>query len=303
MLLGHPADGHDWGDVRRDGLEWSQFQGREGYLGGLRLQLLRDRAAFRFALDGIGLARVHRTFGAVPSQHLVGVLDEVAVDVVPDGIASETDKFPRFRTHPGPVARFFAGEAFSQVDDVRDNIGIRECVFRQAYRAHQVGPVRQVFPHLPGLGRVHRVMRGNEGQHPARTQLVHRLGEEIVMNAAGQMLLSLGQVVGVVDGVVAEGNIRDRNVEMVVRDRRFLESHVVDRGIGELGLEQASRQGVQLDGGTLGRRGHIGRLVGQEAARTGRRFQHLGVGEFVGPKVPQPRPHLPDYFRRGVEGV
>src|SRR5580658_3786059 len=96
----------------------------------------------------------------------------------------------------------FSGSALAQEENVgRDfRAGIAlECDIGKADCTDQVGTLREIGAYGLVL-LVHGVAAGNQRHDAARTQLVERLGKEIIVYGAGEISL----IRRVVDGVVAE---------------------------------------------------------------------------------------------------
>ena len=129
-----------------------------------------------------------------------------------------------------------------QEDDVghhlRTGVGL-ERIVGQADRTQQLRPLRDV---LTDFGRlfVHRIAGGHKGDHAARTHLIQRFGEKVVMDGKTELVIS-----PVVDLVLSKGHVADGKVEEIPSVGGFKACH----GNVCLGIEllcDASRDGIQL---------------------------------------------------------
>ena len=76
-------------------------------------------------------------------------------------------------------------------------------------RAEEISPFSEVFPYLRGL-LIQRVAGSDESNDAARTHLVKRLGEEIVVDGEAELVVRL-----IVHLIVAEGDVADGKIEKV----------------------------------------------------------------------------------------
>ena len=99
-----------------------------------------------------------------------------------------------------------------QEDDVghhlRTGVGL-ERVVGQADRTEQVCALGDILPCGTVLG-VHGISGGDEGHHAARTHLIQRFGEKVVVDGKTELVIS-----PVVDLVLSKGHVADGNVEEI----------------------------------------------------------------------------------------
>ncbi|MFC5123125.1 hypothetical protein ACFPRL_06680 [Pseudoclavibacter helvolus] len=157
-------------------------------------------------------------------------------------------------------------------------------------RAHEVGEHRHLAARA-GVLRVHRVLRREYGDHPARPDEPEGFEDEVVVHRLS------GRVVH----WVVQGHIRERHVP----------DHRVERSLGQTGVRErlAANLGVRIQRPTdgCGHRvkldaGHVRRVRGhaKERAQPGTRLQHPAAVEAEHGHGP---PHLPHDQRVGVVRV
>ena len=129
-----------------------------------------------------------------------------------------------------------------QEDDVghhlRTGVGL-EGVVGQANRAEQVCTLGDIPPCGAVLG-VHGIAGGDEGHHAARTHLIQRFCEKVVVDGEAEPVVS-----PVIDLILAKGHVAHGEVEEVLPVGGFKACH----GNVCLGIEllcDASRNGIQL---------------------------------------------------------
>jgi len=178
-------------------------------------------------------------------EHHVRSIDKITVqgDVFPGClVTSRPDLDPR-------LVQRLARPSFLQENDVGGNV--RQCVLFegivwQADRAHQVCTVSYKFPG----GRVICVQEeiaDDDGNHPAVTYLVQRFRNKEIMNREVAELV----VTGVVQPLIAEWRIADRNVEIAARDGDLLKALIDDR-CGRIKMfRNRSRHLVEFHAGDL----------------------------------------------------
>ena len=178
-------------------------------------------------------AAVHGAFELHCPEHHLGVAGVIFVDR--DRAVGAVDGL---KPAPGMARRLRAGRALAKEQNVgrdfRSRIALERGV-RQPYRAQQIG----MFGQMPADGivlLVHRVAAGNERHDAAGPQLLKRFGEEVIVNGARE----LGLHRGVMHSVIAERNVSDDGIEVIIRERRFLKPFGEYRGIG---IELLSRSG------------------------------------------------------------
>ena len=82
---------------------------------------------------------------------------------------------------------------------------------------------------------------------PPGRSFLKRLGEEVIVNGARELVLHRG----VMDGVIAERHVSDHGVEVIIRERRFLKPLGEYRGIRIELLRDPGRDGIQLHAGPV----------------------------------------------------
>ena len=188
------------------------------------------------ALDGRNgkvLPAVLRAFRGLPPQHHLRVVNEILIDGKAVRVLSEV--YPLRLNVDGPVP-------FLQKDDVADHIrtGVGlESVVGQADRAEQVCALGDILPCGAVLG-VHGIAGGDEGHHAARTHLIQRFCEKVVVDGEAEPVVS-----PVIDLILAKGHVAHGEVKEILPVGRFKARH----GNIRLGIEMlcdASRDGIQL---------------------------------------------------------
>ena len=91
--------------------------------------------------------------------------------------------------------------------------------------------------------------------------------------------------------VLAEGDIRDSNVNAVIGDRRVLVSHDVDSGVRVEILDDLPGGGIKLHSGALRPCRHFDGLQPKEAPRARGRLQDARVGQLVASQTSNAIPH------------
>ena len=188
------------------------------------------------ALDGRNgkvLPAVLRAFRGLPPQHHLRVVDEILID----------GKAVRVRSKVYPIGFDVDGPIpFLQKDDVADHIrtGVGlERIVGQADRAQQVCALGDILPCGAVLG-VHGIAGGDEGHHAARTHLIQRFCEKVVVDGKAEPVVS-----PVIDLILSKGYVAHGEVEEVLSVGGFKARH----GNIRLGIEllcDAPRDGIQL---------------------------------------------------------
>ena len=235
---GHLHGRHALGRGGRGGRHRVRWQARDRRVEGLA----RERA-----LEGRHPVPVHRAGQGHLAEHLLGVAAVILVDLN----LLATLAADRREVLPGFALGLDLGRPLLEEEDVRRHLRAGDPLergVRQADGAEQVGAGGEVAAHA-AVHLVHRVGGGDERDHAARAHLVERLGEEIVVDRAEQ---AWGlPVARVVDTVVAEGHVADREVEVVVGQADGLEALDVDGGLGIEELGEAPGDAVELDPGAV----------------------------------------------------
>ena len=136
---------------------------RKGYTGGLRA--IRSRYHFHLA------------------QHHIRVVDEIAVHG--DTVVIRPQLHPLWLNVHHAVT-------FLQEQNIRYHLRTRcrlEGIVGQTNRAQQLRPLGDIFPHAAGA-LVHGVAGGDERHHAARSHLIQRLGEEVLMDGQVQPVIA-----------------------------------------------------------------------------------------------------------------
>ena len=164
--------------------------------------------------------------------------------------------------------------ALLQEDDVADDLSSRVClesVVRQTNRAEEVGSLRDILSCRTVLC-VHGVAGGNERDNAARTHLIQRLGEKVVMNGKTELVKS-----PVIYLILSEWHVADGKIEEVFSVCGFKACNG-DVGFGIELLCDASRQAVQLHAVEL-TGGHAVREHPKEVSDAHGRFQDIACLE------------------------
>ena len=162
---------------------------RAEYITRQPINRLRQQFCYRHILvgqDGILLAELS-AFKCAFSQHHLWMLGEILIDEVISALDLDL-----FQPHPAVAFKRLAGHFLAQEQDVRHHFCsgvLLECRLRQADRAQQVGALGEVLPRLIAL-LVHGVAAGHKHHQPARLDLIHGLGEEVVMQREGMFLVA-----------------------------------------------------------------------------------------------------------------
>ena len=131
-----------------------------------------------------------------------------------------------------------------QKDNVRGYVGACgsfERVVRQADRAEQIGFFRK---HFSGsrIMLIHRTRRGDKGDDTARSNLIERLNKEVIVNHQAVFVVRR-----VKDRKIAERNIADNDIKIVVGNLRILKALHLDIGVGIKHLSDLARHLVYLN--------------------------------------------------------
>ena len=184
-------------------------------------------------LHGEILFAVLRTLRGLPSQHHIWIVYEIAVD----------GKAVRILAQVYPIGLNLDGAVtLLQEDDVADDLSSRVClesVVRQTDRAEEISSLRDILSCRTVLC-VHGVAGGDERNHAARTHLIQRLCEKVVMNGKTELVKS-----PVIYLILSEGHVADGKIEEVFSVSGF-KARDGDVGFGIELLCDASCQAVQL---------------------------------------------------------
>ena len=217
-------------------------------------------------------ASVHRAFEAHLSQHHVGMAHEIFVD----GNRAVLRLDGR-EVEPCVWACRRSGRALLQQQnigrDFRAGVGL-EGGIGEPDGADEVGAVGEIAPD-GGVLLVHGVAAGHKRHDAARTELVERPGEKIVVNGPRQGRLAA--VGGVVNGIVAEGNVADHHIEVIVGQRCVLEPFGENARVGIETLRDAGGDPVQFDAGPADARQKLVRHESEEMADAHRRLENLSL--------------------------
>ena len=174
------------------------------------------------ALDGRNgkvLPAVLRAFRGLPPQHHLRVVDEILID----------GKAVRVRSRVSPDTRVYpigfdlnGSVPLLKKDNIRNNIrtGVgAERIVGQADRAEEVRALGDILPCGAVLG-VHGVAGGDEGHHAARTHLLQRLCEKVVVDGKTELVKS-----PVADLILSKGYVAHGEVEEVLSVGGFKAGH------------------------------------------------------------------------------
>ena len=182
------------------------------------------------ALDGRNgkvLPAVLRAFRGLPSQHHLRVVDEIPVDGKAVRVRSRVS--PDTRVYP--IGFDFNGSVpLLKKDNIRNDIrtGVgAERIVGQADRTEEVRALGDILPCGAVLG-VHGIAGGDEGHHAARTHLLQRLGEKVVVNGKTELVKS-----PVADLILSKRYVAHGEVEEVLSVGGFKAGH----GNIRLGIE------------------------------------------------------------------
>ena len=239
---------------------------------------MRDRLSelFREVRAGdwghsIVLPPVLRTLRGRRTQHHFRVTEKVSVDGKTVPVLAEAGPFGR--VHYGRVALL-------QKDNIRHHIRPGVCAERivgEADRAQQLRALCEVLPR-GGVLRVQGVAAGDKRHNAARTHLIERLGEKVVMNGKAQLVISR-----VIHLILSERDIADGEVKEITRVIRLFVTAHIDSGFWIKLLRDAPGNAVQLHAVELGV-AHAIRQEAEEIADTAGGLQH----------VTRPKAHIGD---------
>ena len=256
-------------------------------------ELLVERTG---CFDGELVFSVHAPSGCEPAEDVVGVLDEVLVDVEWLGRrALRQVEVSRQSPRPGGTGGFSAGESAPQHQEVDDDVGARrcrECPLRKAKCADEISDGRHLSPSRWVAG-VERVARGERDDEATGANEMEALDEEVVVEGVAAAV-----VARVVRGDLCEGHVADDEVERPVVGTEVLEAFGVDGRSSAVEVSGDLGGGrVQLDADQIG-------TVGSEAdevARPAPWFEDPTVA--VEAELLDGRPHRGDDRGRGVVRV
>ena len=109
-------------------------------------------------------------------------------------------------------------------NDLRSGVTLKGVV-RQTDSTKQVGSLSNIFADS-GVFLIHRSLAGNESHYAARTELVQRLGEEVVVNEELVFVVTL-----VRNLEIPEGYIPHNGVKEAVGEVGFFKALCGDRGL------------------------------------------------------------------------
>ena len=167
-----------------------------------------------------------------------------------------------------------------------------EGIVGQADRAQQLRPLGDIFPHAAGA-LVHGVAGGDERHHAARSHLIQRLGEEVLVDGQVQPVIA-----PILHFELAKGNVAHRRVKEVVGEiHLFIALH----GNAAAGVQltgDASGNVIQLHAVELTLR-HALRQHTEEMTDAAGRLQHVALPEA---HLLQRGVDAVDHHRRRIEG-
>ena len=189
------------------------------------------------------------------------MVDEIAVDGKPVLVLPQV--YPLRFNVDGTVTLL-------EEDNVRYHFRTGVClksVVRQTDRAQQLRPFRDVLAYFGGL-LIHGVAGGHKSNHAARTHLVERFGEKVIVNRKTELVIS-----PVIYLILSERHIADGKVEEVAPVCGF-KTRYGDVGLGIKLLCNASGDAVQLHA-VQAAVSHFLREKPEEVAHTHRWFQNV----------------------------
>ena len=189
-------------------------------------ELLRKVCAFG-GRNGKVLPAVLRAFRGLPPQHHLRVVDEIPVDGkavrVRSRVSPDTRVYPIGFDLNGSVPLL---KKDNIRNDIRTGVGF-ERIVGQADRAEEVRALGDILPCGAVLG-VHGVAGGDEGHHAARTHLIQRFCEKVVVDGKTELVKS-----PVADLILSKGYVAHGEVEEVLSVGGFKARH----GNIRLGIE------------------------------------------------------------------
>ena len=197
-------------------------------------QLLGKDCAFNGTTGGFLLVAIHAAVKGHGAQHHFGMIEEILVD-----------RYAIFcLAHIHPFG-YDVHLPFTLLQ--KQNIGCdsgacigEEGVVGESNRAQQFRPLRNIAAH-GGIQLVHGAFAGDECDDAARTNLVQRLGKEIVVDAEVVLVIA-----GIRKGIRAEGHVAHGSIEVTIREGRMFKALYGDSGIRVQLLCNASGHAVQL---------------------------------------------------------
>ena len=184
-------------------------------------KLLREVGPFDGFIGCFAMIPVHTVVPGHFPQHHFGMLRKIAVDG--DAVLRFAQVYPIGFNVDGAIPLLQENDV---AGDFRTGVGF-EGVVRQTDGPQQFRPLGQIFAHFRGFG-VHGVFGRDKRHDAARTHLIQRFGEEIVVNVETEL------IIGPVDHfIIPKGHVAHRHVEEIPAIRGFKARH---RNIG-LGIK------------------------------------------------------------------
>ncbi len=229
-------------------------------------QLLGQFRAGNGVAGGVVFISVHAPVECHRTQQHIGMLQKILVDR--NAVFILPDVNPRGFDVDGLLPLLQEQDVRG---DFRAGVGLERRV-GQANRAEQLRALGDVSADRRIL-LVQRALAGDEGDDAARTHLVQRLGEEVVVDAEVVLVVS-----GVRQGIRAEGNVAHGGVKVAVREGRALKALHGDLRGGVQLLGDPAGDAVQLHAGQLAALHHL-REHAEEVAHAAGRFQDVALAE------------------------
>ncbi|MPM86325.1 hypothetical protein SDC9_133414 [bioreactor metagenome] len=234
------------------------------------------------------LVAVHAVIPLERPQHHLGMISKVAVDGDGDAVLGLAEMHPIRFNVDGPVALL---EEKDVGGDFRSGVSL-ESVAGQTNRAEQFRALCDIPPDLRGL-LIHRVTAGDKRDHAARTHLIERFSEKVIVDRKTEL------VVGPVGNLVAaERHVAHSEIKKVAPVGGFKARHG-DVGVRVELLGDPARDAVQLHA-VEPRRRHAFRQQAEKVSDAAGRFQNVaGLKAHVADSLIDG----PDYCWAGVMGV
>ena len=228
-----------------------------------------------------------------PAQHVVGVLEEIAVDVDGPGRRGIIR-----RPDPCLVGRvgIWLGALFQDDDvghDRRAGIAL-ERPGGQAIGGNQIGLLCQLDPRGAAL-LVHRAGARDADDKPARPGLVQRLEEKVIVQRRPQPVIA-----PICGALRCERPVPDHQVIEVIGGGAVLVALDADVGVREQPLSHRAGLLVEFDASPVGAGGEVGRHHREEVANAHRRLKDTAAIEA---HCAHHVPHRHDGGRVGIVGV
>ena len=196
---------------------------------------------------------------------------------------------------PGLSNGLLAFHPFAEKEDVGDDLGVGDSLksgLGKTDGRQKIGFLGDQVSHSGRFG-VHRVVARDEGHDAAGTDLVEGLQKEVVMDVDVEFVVG-----GIMDLVIPEGDIRNDEIEEVVRKLRGLVAHHPNIGILVELFGDAAGDGIEFHSGESGCQGFWKESI-EDACPHGGLKDTASLYAHLLESVP----HETDDFGRGIVGV